>query len=523
MQKDLLTLNEMFTNAFHNYSKKTALNFKGRSMSYYELRISSNKIAHSLIDSGIKNNSRVALLMSNSLEYVISLMGIYQSGGTRVALNDMLGENEILYILRDSGAKILIVEEKFFQKILNIKDKLPKLNTIVGVSKSGSMPKGFVDWKSFSEHKFYQDLHTPMSINDYAGISYTGGTTGKPKGVISNQLSTSHLIMSVSLTSEILDDEVMLLTTPLPHASGLYLMAGLLQGVEIHIEDKFNVDSLLKSIEKYEITFLNMVPTMIYRVLDHLKKRMYDVSSIRTIIYGTAPITYERLKEALKVFGQVFIQTYGLTESPGVATKLSKQDHSLKSIENKKLKSCGQSTMFSRVAIVDENENEREVNEEGEIIIKALSNMVGYHNLPDKTNDTLKDGWIYTGDIGKKDEEGFLYLLDRKKDMIITGGLNVYSSEVENAIQKHPLVSQVAVIGVPHPDWGEAVTAYLMLRNNEEKLTEQDIKNWCKDELSKYKQPKSVYIVESFPLTPYGKIDKKKLKEPFWSQIGGRI
>ncbi len=514
MSQTLLTLNGLFQNAFYNYSERVALNFKGKKMTYNDLRLSTNRLAHALKNYGVEQNTPVALFMPNCLEYVISLMGLYQSGGSRVALNAMLGENEIAYILKDSGAKVLIVEESFFDKVLNIKDSLPELTTIIGVSRTQSLPSSFISWESVQENNEESDLHVPTSPHDIASISYTGGTTGNPKGVIHSHQNSSYLILTVCLTSDILDDEKMLLTAPLPHATGLFLMAGLINGAEVFVEDKFDIELLLKKVEKEKITFLNMVPTMLYRIIDYMEGKSFDTSSIRTIIYGTAPITSNRLKQALSIFGPVFIQTYGLTETPGAATKLTKEDHKLNEINPQRLLSCGKSTPFCRIKIVDENGIEVKRGEEGEIIVQSLTNMVKYHNLPKETEETLKDGWLYTGDIGSMDEDGYIYILDRKKDMIISGGMNVYSSEVEDVIQKHPEVNQVAVIGIPDKDWGEAVTAFIIPRNPE--LTSEDIKNWCEKELSKYKRPKAIHFVDSLPLTPYGKIDKKTLRKPYW-------
>jgi fatty-acyl-CoA synthase/long-chain acyl-CoA synthetase len=244
--------------------------------------------------------------------------------------------------------------------------------------------------------------------------------------------------------------------------------------------------------------------------------------SIRTILYGAAPITVERLKQGLEIFGPVFTQLFGQSEAPNFITRLKKSDHSLDPSKEKCLSSCGQPVLMSQVKIVDENGREVPRGVEGEIIAFTPYNMVGYHQASEKTEETLKNGWLYTGDLGVMDEEGYVYLLDRKKDMIISGGLNVYTSEVENVIQKHPGVSQVAVIGIPHPDWGEAVTAVIVPKVSNPPTVESII-DLCNHHLSKYKRPKEIMFMDSLPLTAYGKIDKKILRKPFWGNAQRNI
>lgn len=514
MNQSLFTLNDLLKNVLHNHGEKIALNFGSKKMTYKELYRTANRVAHALNECGVKNNTRVALLMSNSLEFVISELGIYLAGGTLVPLNDMLGEQEIRYILKDSEANVVIVGEPFFDIINNIHSELPYLSTIMGVASNNPTPDNFITRESFQSNKIESALELPVSPDDMSKILYTGGTTGNPKGVVYSHQTTFLTILSIIQDANIQDDEKILLTTPLPHAAGLYLLAGLVKGAEIFIESKFDVELVLEHIEKNKITFLSLVPTTLYRIIDFMEGKDFDVSSIRTIQYGTAPITVERLKQGLEIFGQVFTQIYGLTETQSAATWLKKRDHRTEDEYSNLLLSCGKSTAFSRIKIVDENGNELPFGEVGEITVKSLTNMIRYHNKHVETAQTLKDGWLYTGDMGMMDEKGYLYLLDRKKDMIISGGMNVYSTEVENVIQKHPDVRQVSVIGIPDNDWGEAVTAFIIPKNNN--LTVESIQDYCKKELSKYKRPKVIHIVDSLPMTPYGKIDKKVLRAPYW-------
>lgn len=513
-------INEAFRDAFHKYKNNIALHFASEQVTYEQLRLRSNRVAHALTDLKLPTNSRVALFMSNRLEFVYAQMGGYQAGVANIPLNDMLGENEIKYILKDCHAKVLIVEEQFFEKVQHIRSELPNLTTIVGISEH-EVPEGFVSWEEFQGGKSEEDLLLKIPQDDIAQSVYTGGTTGNPKGVLHSYQTTITILVAVILENEIAPEEKILLTSPLPHASGISLQAGLLRGAEIFIEKKFSEELILNHVETNKVTYIMAVPTMIYRIIDFMEGKQFDTSSIRTIVYGTAPIARERLKQALDIFGPVFIQTYGLTESPGVATKLSKKDHLIEEDNLKRLTSCGRPTLLTRVKIVDDQGLEVERGEEGEIIISSPVNMIGYYNQPEMTADSLKDGWMHTGDVGYMDEENYVYVLDRKKDMIISGGMNVYSSEVENELQKHPGIRQVAVIGVPDADWGEAVTACIILKDQQ--LTAEVLEAWCKDKLSTYKRPKKYEFVDALPLTPYGKVDKKKLREPYWDLVNRRI
>ena len=509
-------LHHLFRNNLTKYGEKKALVFEEKELSYSELNNAANKVANALIQNKIEPNSRVALLLENSLEYVICDVGIIYAGATKVPINNMLGEKEIAYILNDSGAEILIVDEDSFEKIQRISATIPNVKLIVGISKSDSLPKGFKSWEDFQEEQPETVVEVLVKPTDMAGIMYTGGTTGRPKGAVHDQENVINYIFTHITELEIQHDEKILLHSPLPHSAGIVLQAGLLKGAENWIEKKFNPSIVLDRISKNKITFTFLVPTMIYRLLDQAEKNKEDYSSLRTVMYGAAPIDVERLKQGLSIFGCVFVQIYGQTEAPNLITKLRKEDHNLDA--QNRLNSCGQSVTMSFVKIVDENGKEVSRGKEGEIIASTPYNMVEYFRKPETTKATLIDGWIYTGDIGKMDEDGYVYLLDRKKDMIISGGLNIYSIEVENVLLKHPGIKMVSVIGVPHSDWGEQVVA-IIVANEGYTLSKEEVLKHC-EELTKYKQPKTIRIVASLPLTPYGKIDKKKIKSLYLLNSG---
>lgn len=503
--------NTFLKNRFTTHGKRTALNADGKAINYEDLLAGSSRLANAFIRAGIRRNARIGMLIPNSIEYVVTELAIYFSGGTKVALNTMLRETDIEYILNDSSAEIMVVDHQYLPIIENVKDKLTTVRQIVVLNGPENQPEEYVDWHAFKDSESADFPEVGNVPDDMTTIQYTGGTTGEPKGVIYTRERTLLTLSSIIIDADVHHDEKILVTTPLPHAAWLYTYTGLIMGAEIFIEEKFDLETVVRHIEENRITFLSLVPTIIYRLLDYLEGKDIDVSSIRTIQYGTAPITAERLKQGLERFGPVFTQIYGLSETQSAATWLRKDDH-LKG--GKLLRSCGKPAYFSAVKIVDDEGNEVPAGEPGEILVKAVTNMTGYLNKPEKTKEALtEDGWLHTGDVGSKDEDGYIYLLDRKKDMIISGGMNVYSSEVENALQLHPAIRQVAVIGVPDEDWGEAVHAFVILKDT---ITDEELVRFSKDNMSKYKVPKAFHIVDEFPLTNYGKVDKKALREPFW-------
>lgn len=512
----------LFEQVFSNYKDNIAVKYGNQSYTYNQIERIANRCSHAMQQLGIGPNDRCALLMSNCTEMIITDLAIIKTGSGKVPLNSMLGEKEISYILKDSEAKIVFVGPNFFDVVQSNLDHLPNLKYIVGLAEREECPPEFIPLSEFITEQQEENPEQRALPDDLCLLAYTGGTTGQPKGVVHSQRNGYINLCSHLIETGIKEGERMLLTTPLAHSAGLFAQTGLLRGATIVIEKSFDPLRVLEIIEKEKITFTFMVPTMIYRVLDQLdEKKDSVVSSIKTIAYGAAPITVERLKKGLDVFGSVFLQFFGQTECPNFITRLSKEDHTLNPNTIHRLQSCGRPVVMTNVQIVDSEGREVPIGEEGEIVCRSPYVMNEYYKLPGKTAETIKEGWLYTGDVGKMDEDGYVYLLDRKKDMIISGGLNVYTTEVENVIQQHPGVRQVVVIGVPHDDWGEAVMAMIIPENKA--VEKDDIAEFCVKNLSNYKRPKQITFVDEFPLTPFGKIDKKALRKPYWEQLGRQV
>ncbi|MCC5857197.1 MAG: long-chain-fatty-acid--CoA ligase [Ectothiorhodospiraceae bacterium] len=512
-----LTLKSLFTSAMRRHGERTAVVFEGRELSYAELFRQSCRVAHAMIAAGVVPNTRVALMMSNCTEFAVADQAIVQSGAAKVPLNDMLGEDEIRYIVADSGARLAVVGPSFFDLVQRNRGHWPELTTIVGLADADACPEGVIPWQAFLATGQDGVPQVDVSPDDLARVTYTGGTTGMPKGVMHSQRSATLNMYAHVMEIGLQDDERLLLSSPLPHSAGALMMAGLIKGATHFIERRFDPETVVRRIEEDGVTFTFLVPTMIYRVLDWIGDSSRNLSSLRTIMYGAAPITVERLTQGLSVFGPVFMQLYGQSEVPNFITRLRREDHRLDEHLVHRLKSCGQPAIMAEVRIVDDNGRPVPTGESGEIAVRAPYTMLGYHGLPEKTAETLVGGWLHTGDIGKQDADGYVYLLDRKKDMIISGGMNVYSVEVESVVQSLPGVSQAAVVGLPDADWGEAVTACVVPEAGAE-LTARGVMEACRDRLSAYKRPKNVFFLDAMPLTTYGKLDKKTLRR--WAAEG---
>jgi len=313
------------------------------------------------------------------------------------------------------------------------------------------------------------------------------------------------------------EDEIQLVMAPTFHIGGAGSgIGGLYASATNVVLKEFEPSAVLNAINDYGITKIFMVPAMMKMILDHPLSRKTDYSTIRYISYGASPIPLDLLKEAIEVFQCGFIQLYGMTETTGSVTYLPPEDHSIEG--NERMKSAGKALPHCEIKIVDGSGKEVPIREVGEIIVKTTSNMEGYWNLPEETTKTLKSGWLYTGDAGYMDEDGYIYVHDRVKDMIVSGGENIYPAEVENAIFGHETVSDVAVIGVPDEKWGEAVKALVVLKENC-KTTEEDIINFSKERIAGFKTPKSVDFIKELPRNPSGKILKKELRKPYWKGL----
>lgn len=508
------TLKHLYESVLNRYETEPAITFGDDTVSYGELDNRSARLANALVDLGHNPEDRVGLLMSNHPEYAIADIALARAGLAKVPLNDMLDRGDIEYMLANSDAKTVIAGPNFVEIARDIFPSVEMLEQIIAIDPDETATE------AGNVHQFESTLDAAqpsppdvsVSAETLAGVFHTGGTTGDPKGVQHTQENLALNAHAHAIELNIQPQDQLLLMTPLPHSAGLIMAGGLTQGSHHVITQGFDAERALEIIESEGIAWTFMVPTMVYRVLDTLSEQSFDTSTLETLVYGAAPMKPDRLREGLDVLGNVFLQFYGQYETPDLITVLPKAAHD--PADEQRLSSCGIPTAMCEVKIVDDDGQQVPPGQPGEILARGAYSMEGYYEMPEKTAETMEDGWIHTGDIGKRDEDGYVYIVDRDSDVIVSGGMNVYSVTVEDVVQQHEQVANVAVIGVPDDEWGEAVTAVVV--PDGDTVDRADIQSFCESRLADYEVPKAVETVEELPTTPYGKIDKKSLREPYW-------
>lgn len=509
--------------AANKYPDKVSIISKEARLTNRELFARACRLANALLGLGLKKGARVPVLLTNSHLSVECFLGVYCAGMVLVPLNSRNSPKEQLYILNDCGAEAILAGPEYLPSLTPLLPQAPKLSHVICVGGEAEAPA-----LTYGElvAGAAEDLpNLAVGEDDAISIRYTAGTTGKPKGV--EHTHGSHLIKVFNHLMDgfvIEEDDAIVLTAPVTHASGSTILPHIVRGARVVILPKFDPEILMQTVEQEKATTLYMVPTMLVMLLNHPKINDYDLSSIKTIRYGAAPIATDTLKMGIKRFGNVFVQGYGLTEAGMPITILSKNDHTLDGSEQsrQRLKSIGREVAAASVRIVDENDRPLPNKEIGEIVICSKQIMRQYWNNPEATAETLRDGWLHTRDLGYRDQDGYLYLVDRKNDMIVSGGFNVYPREVEEVLYMHPAVLEAAVFGVPDELWGEAVKAVVSLKKGRSARAEE-IMAHCREHLGGYKMPKSVDFIDEMPKSGYGKILRRELKDPYWKDVGRKI
>jgi fatty-acyl-CoA synthase len=474
----------------------------------------------------------VAGLLALNRPEVLMIVGAGQTQGyRRTALHPLGSLDDHAYVLTDAEVTSLVIDPTpmFVERALGLLDKVPSLNQILTI---GPVPAelahlGEAVQDLAAEAAKYGPLPlraAELSPEHITGLTYTGGTTGKPKGVIMTA-RTATTMTSIQLAEwEWPESPRFLMCTPLSHAGVAFFGPTVIKGGEMIVLAKFDPGEVLRVIEEQRITATMLVPSMLYALLDHPDSRTRDLSSLETVYYGASAINPVRLAEAIERFGPIFAQYYGQSEAPMAITYLAKGDH-----DEKRLSSCGRPTLFARCALLGEDGKPVRQGEPGEICVSGPLLAGGYWKLPEATAETFRDGWMHTGDMAREDEDGFWFIVDRVKDMIVTGGFNVFPREVEDVIAEHPAVAQVCVVGTPDDKWGEAVTAVVVLRPDAPRdeasidaMTAQ-IQAAVKDRKGSVQSPKQVVVVDTLPLTGLGKPDKKAVRAKFWEGAGRAV
>ena len=504
------------------YSNRTAVIFSGEKATFDQVYKNSNRLANALLKLGLQKGDRVAFLLANSLQSVEIDFALLLSGLVRVPLNTRLSLDEHLHMIRETEAKAILYTEEFAPRIMELKGKAETLQ-FYGQINGKTAESWMISMPDYVSG--FTDDEPPVKVDehDLATIQYTSGTTGKLKAAMHTQGVWAAICNNILTSLDIRENDIMLHAAPLTHASGTLVLPHWIRGAANSILPGFNPEQYLQEIHHGKPTTLNLVPTMIVMLLNHPNVEQYSFESVRNIIYGASPMPKEALKRGLSLWGPKFIQYYGQTESPLILSILNKEDHLGDDDElEQRLLSCGRPVPTAMIKIVDENGEEVQRGSIGEIIVKSSQNMVGYWKEPELTKETIKDGWVYTRDMGFINEKGYLTLVDRKSDMIITGGFNVYPREVEEVLYQHPAVMEAAVVGVPDEKWVETIKAFVVLRPNHT-ASEEEIINFCKDRLASYKKPTSVEFINELPKSAVGKVVRRILREPYWKGIKSQV
>ncbi|WP_040814776.1 acyl-CoA synthetase [Nocardia concava] len=471
-----------------------------------------SRLAGALRELGVGAGDRVAMLALNSDRYHEYLLAVPWADAVLNPVNIRWSPAEIAYSLADSDSRVLLVDDVFASLVPALRERFPGLATVIHCG-DGPTPDGLLSYEALIEAA--ESIADARRGGDaLAGIFYTGGTTGFPKGVM-----LSHRNLATSALGGVATGYLMSPGTVFLHAAPMFHLADLagwlgvvmIGGTHVTIP-AFDPVATLTAIQDHKVRSTVLVPVMIQLLADHPRAGEFDLSSVESVMYGASPISEALLERAMRLFPRAgFVQAYGQTEAAPIITLLGPEDH-----RSGRLRSAGTAVPHSEIRIVDGDGRELGPGEVGEVLTRGGHVMAGYWNKPDETAAALRDGWLHTGDGGYLDERGYLHIVDRIKDMIVSGGENVYSAEVENAIAAHPAVAAVAVIGVPDDNWGERVHAVIVCKPGHS-ATEDEIRTHTKTLIASYKAPRSVEFVDAMPVSGAGKILKRELREQHWA------
>lgn len=480
--------------------KHPVIVFRNEKISFEQLTIRVKEKAVGLRKCGIKDNDHVALMMANKPEYAIAYFALLSIGATVIPINPMFKENEISYILNDSESVALIVDEIGINEVIKCQGNISTVKMIISLQPMEAV----ISWNEVSGDPADYFI-VPKVPDDLAQIIYTSGTTGKPKGALITHGNMAWMTKTAANMLELTEEDRILVVLPLFHAYAKLqgLLNTIYKGCTMFLEERFIPDVILQRISEYKITIFLGVPTMYTMFLSLPQIKELDFSNLRTAGCGGATLPREILEKINDAMGVDIGEGYGQTESTVMISCFPPNSEKVHG-------SVGLPLPGMELKIVDPNGKEVPIGEVGEIIFRGPNAMKGYYKKEYETRETIKDGWVYTGDLGKRDEKGLLYIVDRKKDMIIRGGYNVYPREVEEVLYKHPHMVECAVVGESDPTFGEEVAAYVVVK---ESTTIEDITTYCKERLAHYKIPRKIYFLDSLPKNATGKILKAPLKK----------
>src|SRR5262245_56420807 len=483
-----------------------------------------NQLAHGLLALGAAHGDRVGMLVPNCRQGLETILAPMKAGMGVVPMNVRLHPSEHEHMLNDSGARVLIYHEDFRSHLGMIRRRLKTVEQCVAIGRGDPSDIGFED---LLQGRPTGAPEVVLQPEDLAWLFYTSGTTGRPKGAMLTHRALLAMVQIFLLDVDpARETDVLLHAAAITHGSGISIFHHIARGAAsaFPFTRSFEPRRIFEAIQRYRVTTMFLAPTMIHMLTTSGAHDEYDLSSLHTIFYGGAPMYVDQQQEAVRTFGPIFCQVFAQAEAPMVCTVLPQGDHLAGDdpVRWRRLGSAGRETTGVQVRVVDDMDRDVPPGTAGEIVVRGDLVMKGYWNNPDATAETLRNGWLHTGDVGHLDEDGYLYVTDRKKDMIISGGANIYPREVEEIICTHPAVLEVAVIGVPDQKWGESVKAVVVLRGAAE-ASEAEIIEHCRQHLASYKKPASVEFVSELPKNAYGKTLKRELRERYWADRDRRI
>ena len=483
-------------------------------LTYREAQLQTYQIANALMSDDIKPGDVVAIYSPNDARAFLCMLGILRAGAIYVNLNGLSPIAENVYVLKDRDARLLFIHSEFERHLGIIADQAPKIIQTVGIDQPLKGTRSLGSWLSRYPET---DPDIPRQPSDVACLFSTGGTTGRSKAAMLTNQVFETMIANANTAMPHQKPPVHLVAAPFTHAAGLAALWLLPLGATNVIVAGPDPETVMAAISRYKVTTVFLPPTMIYMMLTHPRLNDFNYSSLDYLIYGAAPMSVDKLKQAITAFGPVLTQLYGQAEAPMMCTVMSPSEHIrwLETGEQDRLASCGRPCLFTDLAIMSDSGSLLGPDERGEIVVRGNLVMAGYYKNQEASTAARAYGWHHTGDIGEVDSAGYVYILDRKNDMIISGGFNIYPGEIEQVLWALPEVQDCAVVGVPHDKWGEAVTAVVELVDGAI-IEEKTIISHCKAELGSVKAPKTVLFWDSLPRSPVGKVLRRSVREKFW-------
>ncbi len=510
------TVAQLYISAFKNTPDQLAIVSESAELTYRQLEKKAYQFARLLRSKGLKRQDAIAFMVGNRAEAIVGIIAVQILGLKSVSLHPMASEEDHCFVLQDAQVKALIVDSaRFTDRAIAIAARgvVPLILTLDDTSIGPGLIGQAVHFED-------SDLALDVHPEEITKLSYTGGTTGRSKGILHAHRTVVTMVVYMLASYEWPSEIRYLVTTPISHAAGDLLLPTFIRGGTVYLMEKNDTRNFLLKVEQYRINLTFLVPTQIYGLIDYPTLEEHDHSSLELILYGAAPIAPSKLAEALQKMGPVFGQLYGQAEAPMSISYLSKKDHDLTRAHL--LRSCGKVVPGNQVALLDQACHEVAVGEIGELCVRGPLIMNGYLNRPEENEKAFAGNWLHTGDMARIDEAGYLYIVDRVKDMIISGGFNVYPSEVENCLAQHSDIAMSAVIGVPDEKWGEQVTAVVVLKPGKS-ASEADIIGYVTERKGVVNAPKTVVFEAELPLTALGKIDKKAIRSRYWNGLDRQV